>query len=54
MSLITKAKIEFFSDLELIHVFKRQVAVIQRDSVWWLHMVVPKMVELKLDAYLHW
>ncbi|RUS89929.1 hypothetical protein EGW08_002281 [Elysia chlorotica] len=40
-------------NLELIHVFKRQVGVIQRDAVWWLHMVVPKMVELKLEAYLH-
>lgn len=40
-------------NLELIHVFKRQVGVIQRDSVWWLHVVVPKMVELKPEAYLH-
>ncbi|CAL1532926.1 unnamed protein product [Lymnaea stagnalis] len=40
-------------NLELIHVFKRQVAVIQRDSVWWLHTIVPKIVELKNDTYLH-
>lgn len=43
-----------FPDLELIHVFKRQVAVIHRDSVWWLHTVVPKIIELKAEAYLHW
>ncbi|GFN78406.1 integrator complex subunit 1, partial [Plakobranchus ocellatus] len=40
-------------NLELIHVFKRQVGIIQRDAVWWLHMVVPKIVELKPEAYLH-
>ncbi|GFS13999.1 integrator complex subunit 1 [Elysia marginata] len=40
-------------NLELIHIFKRQVGVIQRDSVWWLHVVAPKMVELKPEAYLH-
>ncbi|KAH9505267.1 Integrator complex subunit 1 [Bulinus truncatus] len=40
-------------NLELIHVFKKQVAIIQRDSVWWLHTVLPKMVELKNDVYLH-
>ncbi|BFZ03172.1 hypothetical protein BsWGS_06208 [Bradybaena similaris] len=40
-------------NLELIHVFKRQVAVIHRDSVWWLHTVVPKIIELKAEAYLH-
>ena len=40
-------------NLELIHRFKRDVALIQRDAVWWLHTVVPKIVELKADAYLH-
>ncbi|CAG5115061.1 unnamed protein product, partial [Candidula unifasciata] len=40
-------------NLELIHVFKRQVSVIQRDAVWWLHTVVPKIIDLKAEAYLH-
>ncbi|XP_055874632.1 integrator complex subunit 1 isoform X1 [Biomphalaria glabrata] len=40
-------------NLELIHIFKKQVSIIQRDSVWWLHTIVPKIVELKNDVYLH-
>ncbi|XP_050391471.2 integrator complex subunit 1 [Patella vulgata] len=40
-------------DLEILQTYKNQVAVIQRDSVWWLHTVVPKLLEGKPTEYVH-
>ncbi|XP_056018068.1 integrator complex subunit 1-like isoform X2 [Ostrea edulis] len=40
-------------DLGTLHSFRQQVALIQRDSVWWLHTIVPKVIEVKLSEYVH-
>ncbi|XP_061168184.1 integrator complex subunit 1-like [Saccostrea echinata] len=40
-------------DLGTLHTFRQQVALIQRDSVWWLHTIVPKIIEVKLSEYVH-
>lgn len=40
-------------DLGTLHSFRQQVALIQRDSVWWLHTIVPKIIEVKLSEYVH-
>lgn len=44
----------YHSDLGTLHSFRQQVALIQRDSVWWLHTIVPKIIEVKLSEYVHW
>ncbi|XP_029649485.1 integrator complex subunit 1 isoform X1 [Octopus sinensis] len=40
-------------DLEILHQYQQQVTLIQRDSVWWLHTVVPSIVEMKPHEYVH-
>ncbi|XP_064630438.1 integrator complex subunit 1-like isoform X2 [Lineus longissimus] len=42
-----------FKDIEVLKTFQNQMAVIQRDSVWWLHTFVPKVFELKPNDYAH-
>lgn len=44
----------YYADLGTLHSFRQQVALIQRDSVWWLHTIVPKIIEVKLSEYVHW
>lgn len=33
--------------------FQNQIAFVQRDAVWWLHGVVPKIMSVKPSEYLH-
>ncbi|KAK7506750.1 hypothetical protein BaRGS_00002225 [Batillaria attramentaria] len=40
-------------ELEVIHKFKHQIAVIERDAIWWMHTVVPKIMEIKHAEYVH-
>ncbi|XP_022317209.2 integrator complex subunit 1-like [Crassostrea virginica] len=40
-------------DLGMLHSFRQQAGLIQRDSVWWLHTIVPKIIEVKLSEYVH-
>ncbi|XP_048256851.1 integrator complex subunit 1-like [Haliotis rufescens] len=40
-------------DLETLQQFKQQVAMIQRDAIWWLHTVVPKAMDVKAAEYVH-
>ncbi|CAH1794337.1 unnamed protein product [Owenia fusiformis] len=42
-----------YKDIETVRKFQRQISVIQRDAVWWLHTVVPKITELKTEAFVH-
>ncbi|EDO38544.1 predicted protein, partial [Nematostella vectensis] len=38
-------------DLSVLHQFQKNVSTIQRDAVWWLHTVVPKMFNLTAKEY---
>ncbi|XP_064607195.1 integrator complex subunit 1-like [Liolophura sinensis] len=40
-------------DLDALFHHRSQAAIIERDSVWWLHTVVPKLIELKPQDYMH-
>ncbi|KAK2152727.1 hypothetical protein LSH36_320g00001 [Paralvinella palmiformis] len=40
-------------DLEALHSFQNQMAVIQRDAVSWLHTIAPKMFDIKQTEYVH-
>ncbi|GAB1607705.1 integrator complex subunit 1 [Argonauta hians] len=40
-------------DLDTLHQYQQTVTLIQRDSVWWLHTVVPAIVEMKPHEYVH-
>ena len=44
----------FFADQGILRKFQNQIAIIQRDAVWWLHSVVPMMITGKLTDYAHW
>lgn len=44
----------FCTDLEVLQKFKQQLAVIERDAIWWMHVVVPKIMEIKPAEYVHW
>jgi len=44
----------FYSDMEALHTYRHDVATIQRDSVWWLHTVVPKSLDVKPAEFGHW
>ena len=44
----------FYVDAESVQQFQNQVSIIQRDAVWWLHSVVPKMLTHKLTDWSHW
>jgi len=39
--------------VEPLKAYQTQIATIQRDSVWWLHSVVPKMFDLKKEDFMH-
>ncbi|KAK3090472.1 hypothetical protein FSP39_012133, partial [Pinctada imbricata] len=38
-------------DLDTLHTFRQQVSLIQRDAVWWMHTIVPSIIEVKLSDY---
>lgn len=40
-------------DMSVLRVYQRQVAVIQRDAVWWLHTIVPKMFKPGRNDFVH-
>ncbi|KAK2190119.1 hypothetical protein NP493_86g01019 [Ridgeia piscesae] len=40
-------------DTEQLRTFQKQIATIQRDAIWWLHTVVPKMFDCKSADYIH-
>ena len=40
-----------FADIEVLYSFQQQVAIIQNDSIWWMHTVVPKLTDLKSQDY---
>jgi integrator complex subunit 1 len=44
----------FPTDLTALHEFQKNVSVIQRDAVWWLHTVVPKMFNATGKDFLTW
>lgn len=44
----------FVSDLEVLRAFQNQIAAIQRDTVWWLHSVVPTISKVGPKDYVHW
>ncbi|KAK2116548.1 Integrator complex subunit 1 [Saguinus oedipus] len=41
-------------NLEVLRSFQNQIAAIQRDTVWWLHTVVPSISKLAPKDYVHW
>uniref|UniRef100_A0A670XWG7 Integrator complex subunit 1 n=1 Tax=Pseudonaja textilis TaxID=8673 RepID=A0A670XWG7_PSETE len=40
-------------NLEGLRAFQNQIAAIQRDAVWWLHMLVPSITKLAPKEYIH-
>ncbi|XP_070581337.1 integrator complex subunit 1-like isoform X2 [Ptychodera flava] len=40
-------------DSDVLQTFHKQVSVIQRDSVWWLHTIVPTMFKVGTKEYVH-
>ena len=44
----------FLSDMSGLQEFQKSVSTIQRDAVWWLHVVVPKMFSPSGKDFLHW
>jgi len=41
-------------DVEVIHQFRMQIAMIQHAAVGWLHSVVPKLLVIKPSDFMHW
>lgn len=41
------------TDLDVLRNFQVQVSIIQKDAVWWLHTIVPKMFDVKPQDYVH-
>ena len=42
------------TDREVLHKFRQQLAVIERDAIFWLHTTVPRMVQIKAPEFVHW
>ncbi|XP_044289697.1 integrator complex subunit 1 [Varanus komodoensis] len=40
-------------NLEVLRAFQNQIAAVQRDTVWWLHTVVPSITKLPPKEYVH-
>ncbi|XP_076458972.1 integrator complex subunit 1-like isoform X2 [Babylonia areolata] len=40
-------------DREPLYKFRNQLAVMERDAIYWLHSVVPRMIEVKSAEYVH-
>lgn len=38
-------------DIDVVHNYQNLVATIQCDAVWWLHTIVPKLIEAKQQEY---
>ncbi|XP_041085544.1 integrator complex subunit 1-like isoform X1 [Polyodon spathula] len=41
-------------NLEVLRAFQNQIAAIQRDTVWWLHTVVPTISKVGAKDYVHY
>ena len=41
-------------DVDVIHQFRMQIAMIQHAAVGWLHSVVPKLLVVKPSDFMHW
>ena len=41
-------------DMSVLQEFQKSVSTIQRDAVWWLHIVVPKMFTPSGKDFLSW
>ena len=41
-------------DVDVIHQFRMQIAMIQHAAVGWLHSVVPKLLVIKPSDFMHW
>lgn len=44
----------FHTDMSALQEFQKSVSTIQRDAVWWLHIVVPKMFNPSGKDFLSW
>ena len=44
----------FFVDMDVLRTFQTQASVMQRDAVWWLHTVVPKMFKVNQQEFNQW
>ncbi|KAK7113352.1 integrator complex subunit 1-like isoform X2 [Littorina saxatilis] len=40
-------------DLEVLHKFRNQLAVIERDAIYWIHSILPKMMDIKAPEFVH-
>jgi len=41
-------------DVDVIHQFRMQIAMMQHAAVGWLHSVVPKLLVIKPSDFMHW
>ena len=41
-------------DVDTIHQFRMQIAMVQHTAVGWLHSVVPKLLVVKPSDFMHW
>jgi len=42
------------SDVDIVHQFRMQIAMIQQAAIGWLHSVVPKLFVVKSSDFMHW
>ena len=40
--------------MDVLRSFQNQASVMQRDAVWWLHTVVPKMFKVNQQDFNQW
>ena len=41
-------------DMDVLRTFQTQACVMQRDAIWWLHTVVPKMFATNQQEFTSW
>ena len=41
----------FLTDLDIVEQFQQNVAVIQRDAIWWLHTVISEVMSVEPKQY---
>jgi len=41
-------------DVDILHQFRTQVALMQHAAIDWLHSVVPKLIVVKPSDFMHW
>ena len=54
LALLNVTIINLYSDMTGLQEFQKAVSTIQRDAVWWLHVVVPKMFSPSGKDFLSW